>query len=139
MKKLPNGTEVLIFSEKDFDIDKINFIKGIIINSRETNDFYYQGSTWNEQLYTVLGEDGKKYEGTYGNAYVGEFFIKTIDDYIKNVGISMEKNNKLISNLHKKNEILYQTIISLILSKEQQIEITPKEKRLIRKNKKMDN
>lgn len=133
MKKIPNGTEVLIFSEKDYYIDKTKFIKGIIINSKEINDFYYQGSTWNEQLYTVLGEDGKKYEGTYGNAYVGEFFIKTIDDYIKNVGISIEENNKQISNLHKKNEILYQTIISLILPKQKQIEITSEEKRLIRK------
>ena len=133
MKKIPNGTEVLIFSEKDYYIDKTKFIKGIIINSKEINDFYYQGSTWNEQLYTVLGEDGKKYEGTYGNAYVGEFFIKTIADYIKNVGISIEENNKQISNLHKKNEILYQTIISLILPKQKQIEITSEEKRLIRK------
>lgn len=133
MKKIPNGTEVLIFSEKDYYIDKTKFIKGIIINSKEINDFYYQGSTWNEQLYTVLGEDGKNYEGTYGNAYVGEFFIKTIADYIKNVGISIEENNKQISNLHKKNEILYQTIISLILPKQKQIEITSEEKRLIRK------
>ena len=133
MKKIPNGTNVLIFSEKNYDIDKTNFIKGIIINSKEVNNFYHQGSTWNEQLYTVLGEDGEKYEGTYGNAYVGEFFIKTIDDYIKNIGKSIEENNKLISCLNENNKILYQTIISLILPKEQQIERDSDTKRLIRK------
>ena len=110
-KIISNGTEVLIFSEnKNNDskiLEKKKSIKGVIISSKKSEDLSYHGSPWYEQIYTVLGDNGKTYEATYGsaNSLIGNVYILTVDHYIKYINHLIEENNKIFSLLKSKNII----------------------------------
>ena len=86
MNIIPNGTEVLIFKyfrERGPYQDDENYIYGIIKSSKTSDDLSYHVTSWYEQIYEVLGEDGKRYVGTYGRGLIGNSFIMTKEDYIK--------------------------------------------------------
>ena len=75
---IPNGTDVLIFIDnKNYNekTSEINFIKGKIISSKQSDDLSYHGSPWYEQIYTALGENGEEYKATYGSAVINNTFI----------------------------------------------------------------
>lgn len=111
-KIISNGTEVLIFSEnKNNDskiLEKKKSIKGVIISSKKSEDLSYHGSPWYEQIYTVLGYNGKTYEATYGstNSLIGNVYILTVDHYIKYINHLIEENNKKMIDLQTENESL---------------------------------
>ena len=115
-KVIPNGTEVLIFKHfKSYKIeqDDINFIKGIIICSKESEDLSYHGSTYNEQIYEVLGEDGKMYIGTYDSGLIGNYIFRTNEDHIKRLNKLIERNNQELLKIQNKNTE-YENQINLI-------------------------
>ena len=111
-KIISNGTEVLIFSESKNNDSKIlkkkKSIKGVIISSKKSEDLSYHGSPWYEQIYTVLGYNGKTYEATYGseNSLIGNVYILTVDHYIKYINHLIEENNKKMIDLQTENESL---------------------------------
>lgn len=58
-KIIPNGTEVLIFYDfkgQSRGANEREFVKGVVVNSRESNDLSYHGSAWYEQIYNVIDE-----------------------------------------------------------------------------------
>lgn len=115
-----NGEEVLIFQGKeDLTKDYINFIRGIVISSYESDDLSYHGSSWYLQIYKVLGEDGKTYTCTYGSYYkfVASHFIKTYPDYLKYIDRIIENNNNKIQELEDYNNQLLNIKNSFINSK----------------------
>ena len=113
-KIISNGTEVLIFSEnKNNDskiLEKKKSIKGVIISSKKSEDLSYHGSPWYEQIYIVLGDNGKTYEATYGsaNSLIGNVYILTVDHYIKYINHLIEENNKKM--IGKIEEVLVEGI-----------------------------
>lgn len=117
MKKIvPNGTQVLIFKyvrEWGSNQDNEHFISGIITSSKESEDLSYHGSPYFEQIYKVLGEDGKEYYGTYGNGLVGNAFFRTIADHTAYLESVISRNNQQIENLENKNCAYIQTINDL--------------------------
>ena len=116
MKKvIPNGTNVLIFNKTDSQEknEETKFIKGVIINSWKADDLVYQGISWNGQIYEVQGEDGKIYKVTYGNAIIGDFYIKTLVYYLKQIRVLMENNREKIDDLNTKNVIFTNLLLSL--------------------------
>ena len=120
MKKIiPNGTNVLIFNKTDSQEkkDETKFIKGVIINSWKSDDLVYQGISWNEQIYEVQGADEKIYKVTYGNAIIGDFYIKTLSDYLKRIRSLIENNRERINDLNTKNAILTNVLLSLTTDK----------------------
>lgn len=106
MNIIPNGTEVLIFKyfrERGPYQDDENYIYGIIKSSRTSDDLSYHGSSWYEQIYEVLGEDGKRYVGTYGRGLIGNSFIMTKEDYIRLLKYKISDNEEEILKLNEKN------------------------------------
>lgn len=115
----PNGTEVLIFKyvrENSYQ-DENNFITGIIISSKQSDDLSYHGSSWYEQIYEVLGEDGKKYYGCYGDGLIGSSFFRTREDHIKRIKNKIKRNEETILNLQDEN-VKYQQQINSISKNE---------------------
>ncbi len=110
---IPNGTKVLIFNKTDSQNDETKFIKGVIIDSWESQDLAYHGSSWYEQIYKIQGEDRKIYTGTYGSAIIGDFYIRTLSDYLKRIRSLIENNCEKINALNTKNAILIETLLSL--------------------------
>ena len=115
---IPNGTQVLIFyyakGHCHQNIDEAKFIKGIIVSSEESEDLSWHGSSWYKQIYTVLGEDGKEYKATYNTAFIGSFYIRTIEEQINRIKFAIEDNYKTIDNINKENEMLNNTLNSLM-------------------------
>lgn len=107
---IPNGTEVLIFIDNKCCNNKqseLDFIKGKIISSRESND-------WDEQIYTVLGENRCEYKATYGSAFINDTFIRTIEDHIEYIKLSIKQNLEKIDDLKNENNSLYDVMNELI-------------------------
>ena len=116
MNIIPNGTKVLIFKyirELGPYQDDENYIYGIIKSSRTSDDLSYHGSSWYEQIYDVLGEDGKIYIGTYGRGLIGNSFFRTKEDHIKILKGKISDNMKKIINLKEKNDNYIQEINDL--------------------------
>ena len=108
MNIIPNGTEVLIFKyfrERGPYQDDENYIYGIIKSSKTSDDLSYHGTSWYEQIYEVLGEDGKRYVGTYGRGLIGNSFIMTKEDYIRLLKYKISDNEEEILKLNEKNHI----------------------------------
>ena len=103
---IPNNTEVLIFnSHMDFDSQlDATLIEGRIISSYESDDLSQHGSPWTEQIYSVQGEDGKIYKGTYGSPIIGSHYFMTIEDFKKNIVNRIQYNNEVIKDLQIKNK-----------------------------------
>jgi len=113
---LENGTEVLIF--KNFkaytsEQDEINFITGIIVSSKESEDLSYHGSPYYEQIYEVLGKDGKRYIGTYNFGVSGSYVFRTREDHIKRLKALIDINNKEILKIKSKS-LEYENQINLL-------------------------
>ena len=109
MDIIPNGTEVLIFEyirEWGPRQDDENYIsKGIIKSSKQSEDLSYHGSPWYEQIYEVLGEDGKEYTGTYGigSVFNGNMFFRTKEHQIYVLNLKISDNEEKILKLKEKN------------------------------------
>jgi len=115
-KIIPNNTEVLIFNNKknhNKNLNEINYIKGKIISSKLSHDLSHHGSPWQVQIYTILGEDGKEYKGTYGSAIIGDNFIRTIEDHIKHIKSTINDNKKQINDLQNEINLLWVKMIDL--------------------------
>ena len=59
-KIMPNGTEVLIFYDfkgQSRGANEREFVKGVVVNSRESNDLSYHGSAWYEQIVIFILAD----------------------------------------------------------------------------------
>lgn len=117
-KIIPNGTEVLIFENNENTsyncLDETNFIKGIIISSKESDDLSHHGSPWYVQIYTIIGENGYTYNATYGSAVINNFYIRTVKDHIKHIKQVIKNNKDKINVLNEQNYDLINTINSLM-------------------------
>ena len=118
-KIMPNGTEVLIFRNFHslyYNQENEIFIVGVILCSRESEDLSYHGSPYYEQIYEVLGQDGKKYIGTYQSCLIGNYIFRTKEDHIERLKNIINKNNKEILKIKNKNIELNNQIELLINS-----------------------
>ena len=97
----------------------VELMKGVVVNSRESNDLSYHGSAWYEQIYNVIDENGRNYEATYGNAYVGSFFIRTIEHHMSVIKSKIADNNEEICALNKENGELNATLEELARMKKE--------------------
>lgn len=123
MNIIPSGTEVLIFKyirEWGPDQDDENYIIGTIQSSKTSDDLSYHGSPWYEQIYEVLGEDGKRYIGTYGRGLIGNSFFRTKEDHISVLKHRINKNEQEILKLKEKNDKYLNKIIILENESKQQ-------------------
>jgi len=116
MKIIPNGVEVLIFKyirEWGPNQDDENYIIGTIQSSEISDDLSYHGSPWYEQIYEVLGEDGKIYRGNYGRVLIGNCFFRTREDHISVLKRRINNNEQEILKLKEKNNEYLKKIIEL--------------------------
>lgn len=123
MNIIPNGTEVLIFKyirEWGPNQDDENYIIGTVHSSKTSDDLSYHGSTWYEQIYEVLGEDGKRYIGTYGSGLIGNSFFRTKEDHISVLKRRINNNEQEILKLKEKNDRYFRKIITLENESKQQ-------------------
>lgn len=51
-----------------------SIITGIVESYKMSDDLSYHGSPWYEEIYTVLGDDGKYYHGTAEEDYLHYFY-----------------------------------------------------------------
>lgn len=108
---IPDGTEVIVFFDPSNDststrLESFRTFKGKIISSRESEDLSYHGSAWYEQIYTIEDENGKRYEATYGNAYINNFFIRTIEHHKKMIELTIQSYDEKIAEMNKRKERL---------------------------------
>lgn len=123
MNIIPNGTEVLIFKyirEWGPNQDDENYIIGTAQSSKTSDDLSYYGSPWYEQIYEVLGEDGKRYIGTYDSGLIGNSFFRTKEDHISILKRRINNNEQKILKLKEKNDRYFRKIITLENESKQQ-------------------
>lgn len=108
--KVNVGDEVLIFeSYYNDDYDKgINwyypikpFIRGKVVSVERSDDLSQHGSPWHVTIYTVLGEDGKIYRGTYRHSIIGNSFFYTKGDYVECLNNYIRLNNEKVDEINK--------------------------------------
>lgn len=111
---LQYGEEVLIFKVSN-NMKEDEFIKGKVINSRESNDLsHHSSSSWYETIYDVRGEDGHLYTGTYNRDYIDKYvFFRTTEDHIKYLQEKINRNYRKIYELNSENETYNETIKNL--------------------------
>ena len=116
-KIIPNGTEVLIFQQVPVyhcsQEEDENFVIGVIQSSKQSDDLSYHGSPYYEQVYKVLGNDGKIYSGTYERGLVGNYFFRTREDHIEVLKEKIKDNEKEILKLQEKTNSYIEQIKSL--------------------------
>lgn len=116
-KIIPNGTEVLIFKyirEWGPNQDDENYVVGFVQSSKTSDDLSVHGSSHYVQIYEVLGNDGNKYIGTYGNGLIGNSFFRTKEDHIEVLKRKISCNKETILKLQEKNTEYSKQISSLI-------------------------
>ena len=116
MNIIANGTEVLIFKyvrEWELNQDDENYICGIVQSSKISDDLSWHGSSWNELIYEVLGEDGNIYIGTYGRGIIGNSFFRTKEDQISILRNRITNNEQEMLKIKEKNDIYFKQIIEL--------------------------
>ena len=108
-QNIEKGTQLLIFKSSLSDkknsryLYYLNFIKGTVINTSYEDNKYDNESY---KIYTVLGSDGKKYKGEYGDYsdLPNEYFFLTLDDYTEKLKSIMqrkiEETNQIKSDLN---------------------------------------
>ncbi len=119
-KKIADGTEVLIFKyirERGLQQDNFHFKRGIIQSSKLTEDLSTHGSIWQKHFYTVLGEDGQLYFGTYGSGSVGGSFFRTPHDHMAYLANLICRNDKKIEELEGETE-KYQDMMATLYAEE---------------------
>ena len=124
-KALPNDTEILIFHVSD-NIKENGFIKGRIIGSKKMSDLSLLSSKARHGIiYTVLGENGYLYTGTYDrNIIESNFFFRTPEDHIRYLQEKINRNHRRIYDINRENE-MYDEIISSLRKKEEEQISTP--------------
>lgn len=119
---IQNGEEVLVFhTTKDLHyrgITETKFIKGVVVSSRDSEDLNYHGSEHNTRIYTIIDEDGRNYEATHNNAYIGPFYIRTVEEQISILRGTIANNYAKMRILSEENETISNSIKELISSKE---------------------
>ncbi len=127
-RNLSEGTEVFIYKYNIFNLeyDMRKYIKGKIIGCKLSDDLSQHGSPWYEEIYTVLGEDEKIYEGIYGK------MIRTPEDHIAYLGNLINRNNDEINRRKKANDE-YIDMIEIAMGKK--LTSSPKVKKLSRNKK----
>ena len=116
-KIIPNGTEVLIFKyvrEWGPNQDDENYVVGIVQSSKTSDDLSIHGSSHYVQIYEVLGNDGNRYTGTYGNGLIGNSFFRTKGDQVEILKRKISHNKETITKLQEKNNEYIKQISSLI-------------------------
>jgi hypothetical protein len=73
----------------------------------------YHGSSYYEQIYEVLGQDGKKYIGTYNSGLSGNYIFRTKEDHIKRLKALISLNDKEILKIQSKS-LEYEKQINLL-------------------------
>ena len=132
-KIIPNGTEVLIFGLKyNSKLKEITYVKGTVIDSKEHEIVPMHGSSWNEQLYTVVTEDGYQYYLHEGYSSKNPY-IETIPNAIYILNNHIDTNLKAIEALKIENHLLMDTI------KELMEEENKKDNKLVKNITKNDN
>ena len=124
-KKLPAGTEVLIFKyirEWGIDQDYIHFKKGVIQNSVLSEDLSTHGSPYFKNFYTVKGEDGLLYFGTYGEGTIGGSFFRTKEDHQAYLSGEIRSLQEKRASLDAQIDELREMISKLQPKKEQETE-----------------
>ncbi len=111
---LQYGEEVLIFHVSN-NMKEDEFIKGKVINSRESEDLsHHSSSSWYETIYDVRGEDGYLYTGTYNRDYIDKYvFFRTPEDHIKYLQEKINRNYRKIYDINCENDSYTETINSL--------------------------
>ena len=112
---IANGTEVYVFNRYGHETKPQT--KGVIVRSKDSGDLSEHGSSWSVQVYEVLGEDGIKYFGVYGNSFLYDNYFRTKENYINYLNRLINHNNEEIEKLKEKNSDLEQIIINESLSK----------------------
>lgn len=112
---IANGTEVYVFNRYGHETKPQT--KGVIVRSKDSGDLSEHGSSWSVQVYEVLGEDGIKYFGNYGNSFLYDNYLRTKENYINYLNRLINHNNEEIEKLKEKNSDLEQIIINESLSK----------------------
>ena len=83
-KKLKLGQEILIFNSKNKDVLK-PYVKGTVTDCKEVSGTILIHHDWTMDVYTVLGEDGNMYVGTYQENPVMTFYFITRKEYLDNL------------------------------------------------------
>lgn len=111
---LQYGEEVLIFKVSN-NMKEDEYIKGKVINSRESEDLsHHSSSSWYETIYDVRGEDGYLYTGTYNRDYIDKYvFFRTPEDHIKYLQEKINKNYRKIYDINCENDTYTETINNL--------------------------
>lgn len=117
---ISNGTEVYLFNGASNNrvegFEDGAYIKGTIVGHRLSENLStdFRGVPWYEYIYSIVGENGKTYEATYGSALVGSFFIRTQKDFMKHLVREIKGNLVEVSELNRKNKELSKTLKSVI-------------------------
>lgn len=127
---IPNGTEVLVFRDSSkwnlhsrdaYDYDSENYvIIGTVQSSEKSEDLSYHGSPYYEDIYKVLGEDGKVYVCTHSALSIKAYYFRTRDEFIRFLEINIDENERKILELQEKN-IEYNNKISLLENKPKRV------------------
>ena len=117
-KNIEVGQEVLIFNyrrELGPTQDESEYKRGIVTKIGLSEDLAAHGSVWQERLFTVLGEDGHNYFGTYGEGSIGGSFFRTPEDQVKVLKMRQEQNDEKIARLKEQNDQYADMIANLLL------------------------
>ena len=121
--RMPRGTRVIISKSTDCIIDEIK--SGIIVD-RKKQALY--GSNKPERIYTVLGDNGKVYTGSYGLNVYGDVCFRTMEDYIKDITNEIEENKGTMQELYETIWELYLTLNEVVDKKREYLEENNKAK-----------
>lgn len=118
---IPNGTEVYVFHGSSNNhvegFEDGAYIKGTIVGHRVSESLSvggYDGPMWCEYIYSIVGENGRTYEATYGSALVGSFFIRTQKDFVKCLTAEIRENMIRVAELNKESRDLSLTLKSVL-------------------------
>lgn len=121
---IPNGTEVYVFHGSSNNhvegFEDGTYIKGTIVSHRVSENLSvggYDGPMWCEYIYSIVGENGRTYEATYGSALVGSFFIRTQKDFTKYLIDAIKENMLQVMELNKKSRDLSLILKSVLTDK----------------------
>lgn len=121
---IPNGTEVYVFHGSNNNhvegFEDGAYIKGTIVSHRLSESLSvggYDGPMWCEYIYSIVGENGRTYEATYGSALVGSFFIRTQKDFVKYLTAEIRENMIRVAELNKESRDLSLILKSVLTDK----------------------
>ena len=121
---IPNGTEVYVFHGSSNNhvegFEDGAYIKGTIVGYRVSESLSgggYDGPMWCEYIYSIVGENGRSYEVTYGSALVGSFFIRTQKDFVKYLTAEIRENMIRVAELNKESRDLSLILKSVLTDK----------------------